>query len=57
VKCTDCPDENACGVRLVMKSVREATAGILDHTTLADVLRLSGRARSARRRKQSTRRR
>jgi Rrf2 family protein len=57
VKCTDCPDENACGVRLVMKSVRDATAGILDHTTLADVLRLSGRARSARRRKQSTRRR
>lgn len=57
VKCTDCPDENACGVRLVMKSVRDATAGILDHTTLADVLRQSGRAgHSARRRRVPTRR-
>lgn len=39
VKCTDCRDEAACGVRYVMKNVRDATAGILDHTTLADGLR------------------
>lgn len=43
VKCEDCPDEEACGVRLVMKSVRDATAGILDRTTLADVLRKTGK--------------
>jgi Rrf2 family protein len=36
-KCRDCADEETCGVRLVMKQVRDATAGILDHTTLADV--------------------
>lgn len=57
VKCTDCPDEKTCGVRLVMKSVRDATAGILDHTTLADVLSQSGRTgRSARRSKPVARR-
>lgn len=57
VKCEDCPDEASCGVRLVMKSVRDATAGILDHTTLADALRQSGRAGSAGRLKPSARRR
>jgi Rrf2 family protein len=36
VKCSDCPDEAACSVRRVMKHVRDAMAGILDHTTLAD---------------------
>jgi Rrf2 family protein len=39
VKCDDCLDEATCGVRLVMKTVRDATAGILDHTSLADGLR------------------
>jgi Rrf2 family protein len=38
-KCDDCADERACGVRLVMKDVRDATARILDATTLADMLR------------------
>jgi Rrf2 family protein len=32
-----CPDEQTCGLRLVMQDVRNAIAGILDHTTLADV--------------------
>ena len=50
VKCSDCPDENSCGVRLVMKSVRDATAGIMDHTTLADALRQSGKSHARRRR-------
>ena len=36
-KCVDCLDEATCGVRLAMKEVRDATARILDHTTLADV--------------------
>ena len=34
--CT-CPDEASCGLRLVMIRVRDAVAGILDNTTLADV--------------------
>lgn len=33
--CTDCRDEGACGVRLAMKEVRDATARILDGTSLA----------------------
>jgi Rrf2 family protein len=32
-----CPDEASCGLRLVMQDVRNAIAGILDNTTLADV--------------------
>ena len=37
-KCTECQNEVTCGIRLVMKDVREAMAQILDGTTLADVL-------------------
>ena len=33
----DCPDENACGLRLVMGDVRHAIVQVLDRTTLADV--------------------
>ena len=33
-----CPDEVACGLRLVMHDVRDAIVGILDHTSLADVI-------------------
>jgi Rrf2 family protein len=45
MKCTDCVDENTCGVRAAMKEVRDATARILDHTTLADVNRQVTRKR------------
>lgn len=38
VRCEECPDEITCGIRLVMKEVRDATAQIVDHTSLADVL-------------------
>ncbi len=38
-RCDECPDELTCGVRMVMQEVREATAKILDSTTLEDVLR------------------
>jgi Rrf2 family protein len=38
-KCDDCFDEHQCGIRLVMKEVRDSTARILDSTTLSDVLR------------------
>jgi DNA-binding IscR family transcriptional regulator len=34
----ECRDENTCGIRMVMKDMRNATARILDSTTLADVL-------------------
>ena len=36
-RCEECVDENTCGTRLVMRKVRNATAEILDQTTLADV--------------------
>jgi Rrf2 family protein len=32
-----CPDESHCGLRMVMGDVRNAIAGILDHTNLAEV--------------------
>ena len=33
-----CPDEETCGLRMVMKDVRTAISDILDHTSLADVI-------------------
>ena len=33
-----CPDERTCGLRLVMLDVRNAIAGILDNTSLAEVV-------------------
>jgi len=48
MKCVECIDEDTCGVRFAMKEVRDATARILDGTTLADI---NGQvARTARRR-------
>ncbi len=38
-RCDECPDEATCGVRMVMKEVAEATAKILDNTSLADMCR------------------
>lgn len=35
-KCEDCADEQVCAVRKQMRRVRDAVAGILDSTTLAD---------------------
>ena len=43
--CAECVDELTCGVRLAMKKVRDATAHILDHTTLADVNAQTARKR------------
>ena len=36
--CADCPDEAACQVRRVMLQVRDATADILDNTSLASLI-------------------
>ncbi len=43
-KCEECKDEQTCGVRLIMKEVRDSIAGILDSTTLEDVLKQSEHA-------------
>jgi Rrf2 family protein len=45
VRCQECVDEATCGTRLVMKRVRDAIAGILDQTTLAQVQQQTARAR------------
>jgi Rrf2 family protein len=45
MKCAECLDERTCAVRLAMKEVRDATAAILDHTTLADMNTQVGRLR------------
>ena len=37
-KCSECESEITCGIRVVMKDVRDAMAKILDGTSLADVL-------------------
>jgi Rrf2 family protein len=47
--CAECLDEATCGVRLAMKAVRDATARILDHTTLAQI-----NARNARKRRRKS---
>lgn len=40
-----CPDEETCGLRLVMGDVRNAIADILDNTSLADVMKRQNMAR------------
>ena len=44
-RCDECLDEETCGIRLAMKEVRDATAHILDNTTLAG---LNARSRASR---------
>ncbi len=44
VPCADCRNEAVCGVHLAMKEVRDATARVLDGTTLAS---LSGKVEQA----------
>jgi len=43
----DCPDEQTCGLRMVMGDVRNAIANILDNTSLADVTIRRNAARMA----------
>lgn len=49
--CKECVDEETCGVRLAMKDVRDATAQILDHTTLSALNARCRPDRRARRRR------
>jgi Rrf2 family protein len=37
-RCDECLDERTCGIRSVMKEVRDSTASILDGTSLADMI-------------------
>lgn len=37
--CRECTDEASCGIRLIMKEVRDAIAEILGANTLADLVR------------------
>ena len=37
-RCKECKDELTCGIRLVMKDVREAMSNILDKTSLEDMI-------------------
>lgn len=39
VPCADCANEAVCGVHLAMKAVRDATARVLDGTSLASLRR------------------
>jgi Rrf2 family protein len=48
-KCAECRDERTCGIRLLMKEVRDATATILDSTTFAEVLERSRTVRKGER--------
>ena len=45
-KCDECSDENTCGIRIVMKEVRDSIAAILDGTTLADLVKRVEEAKS-----------
>lgn len=45
--CGECDNEATCGIRLVMKEVRDAIAGILDNTSLADALEKMDNAEEA----------
>ena len=38
VRCVECKDERTCEISKVMKHVRDATAHILDRTSLADAM-------------------
>ena len=50
-KCDECVDERTCAVRLAMKEVRDATAEILDNTTLAGLNARVARSGSVTRRR------
>jgi Rrf2 family protein len=49
VKCDECDDETTCGIHMLMKEVRDATAHILDSTSLADVVQSMAAARAVQR--------
>ena len=50
-KCDDCEDEVTCAIRKVLLDVREATADILEHNTLAQAIAGEKLAKKHRRRR------
>ena len=42
-RCEECVDEKTCLIRRTMKDVRDAIAGIMDQTSLQDMLRKKGK--------------
>lgn len=44
--CDECGEVESCGTRIIMRQVRDATASILDGTTLAQLIRQVEEARS-----------
>ena len=46
-KCDECVDENTCGLKVVFKEVRDATAQVLDNTSLARVLGIEKQMRES----------
>lgn len=50
-RCEGCKDEAICGVRIVMKAVRDAIATVVDGVSLADTLRDVHRANMSKQRK------
>jgi len=45
--CEECKDVESCGTRIIMREVRDAISGVLDRTTLADLLHKSDIAHPA----------
>jgi len=45
-KCDECVDDRFCETKIIMRQVRDATAGILDNTTLAQICKRSDTARA-----------
>ena len=50
-KCDDCEDEVTCAIRKVLLDVRDSTAAILEHRTLAQAIASEKAARKNRRRR------
>ena len=46
--CYDCSDIDNCGIRIIMRQVRDAISKVLDATTLEDLLRLVEHRRNER---------
>jgi Rrf2 family protein len=46
-RCSECKSERTCGVRLVLRDLHEATANVLENTTLADLVRRTHEAADA----------
>jgi Rrf2 family protein len=52
-KCDDCLDAQTCSIRRVLLEVRDATAEILEHRTVADIVEKPARKRASKQRKRA----